>query len=1078
MSKSTSAPRVTGHIITHNHWDRDWVLTELITQKQAVGFFTNLWKMMEREPDYKMVLDGQAEVIDDYLDELPPSKRPAAERMLKKHISRGKLMAGPTYIQPDFVLISGETHVRNLLIGHNVAKKYGNVMKVGWLIDTFGHISQTPQLLNQFGIRNIFIARGFPIPPEEIMSEFTWSGPDGSNLLAVYTMNTSRNAMNLAQMPRIAENRIDIEIEKLTPLCIAPHIPLFNGFEQDQVIDDVLPFVRKISADKSKTYNLQQTNPDEYFDIIAPTLKGKKLPHCTGFLYSGIYMPLLHGTLSTRMSIKLRNDICEKLNEKWAEPLSALTWSRGDKYPAAELEKTWKMILQNDHHDDICGCCSDEVEIDMHKRYDKVERISRGIIDDKIRRVACNVDTRKAKDEGIALVAFNPTNIERRDIVRTVVELPAGTDSFALADERGRAVPFQISKRTARKVELAFQPALPPLGYSTVYLKPSKPASAPAGVKADAKKLTAENQYLRIKVNANGTLDVTHKQTGKTHREVGALVDGGDMGDLYDYSYPPVEKLVSSKNCHAKVSLIEAGPLVARFRVEFTMKIPAALHSNRKNRTSETVDMPVVSIVELAAGSKRVDWTTSFTNTARDHRLRVHFPTGVKSDTSHAGESFDVNPFTYLGELWGIELPERLRGLVVPGRDTVRITSYPFHGFCDYSDGKNGVGVVAKGIREYEITKPNREIALTLLRSVGCMTHLDILTRNGDVGWEIYTPTGQCFGTYTLRYGFCPHAGDWFASGLHTQSELFNEPVRVVQTTAHAGKMAPEFSFVRIEPAGKLVQSAIKRSEDGKALIVRCYNPRDTRVDGSIELAAKITSACKSNVAEDVTKDSLKKRGKAFVFSAGKREIITLRFELAVEHTLASKPAAALLKNTRECQQALPVREPSLDIPLPPYVFQEDIESEKRRLAKLRREYNELRAKRAAVKKKIDSLGREDDDLLIEWSKLGHLVALHRRYIDEAIFSILLTKRRWYEQTVKNPARRQRLMKKAMDGIAKTRLPELRIIGRLHEYVRQFYVSRKASRLGKRELLSDAVTDAAMSNTAQQSMVARNKRKA
>jgi len=366
MSKKEAAtPPVTGHIITHNHWDRDWVLTERITRKQAVGFFTNLFEMMAREPDYRMVLDGQAEIIDDFLDELPPSRRPAAERHLARHIGRGKLAAGPTYIQPDYVLISGEAHVRNLLLGHKLAGKYGKVIKIGWLIDTFGHISQTPQLLNQFGIDSIFIARGFPIPPKEIMSEFTWRGPDGSQLLAVYTMNTSRNAMNLAQMPKIAENRIDIEIEKLTPLCVAPHIPLFNGFEQDQIIDDILPIVRRISR-KGKPYALRQTNPDEFFEMIKPALKGKTLPHCEGFLYSGIYMPLLHGTLSTRVPLKLRNDRCEKLNEKWAEPLSALTWSRGDKYPADELELSWKLILQNDHHDDICGCCSDEVDIDMH----------------------------------------------------------------------------------------------------------------------------------------------------------------------------------------------------------------------------------------------------------------------------------------------------------------------------------------------------------------------------------------------------------------------------------------------------------------------------------------------------------------------------------------------------------------------------------------------------------------------------------------------------------------------------------------------------------------------------------------
>ena len=1073
-----TGPRVTGHIITHNHWDRDWVLTEQITQKQAVGFFTNLFEMMEREPEYRMVIDGQAEIIDDFLAELPPSKRPAAERNLARHVGRGKLAAGPTYIQPDYVLISGETHVRNLLLGHKVAEKYGKVMKVGWLIDTFGHISQTPQLLNQFGIDNIFIARGFPIPPDEIMSEFTWSGPDGSRLLAVYTMNTSRNAMNLAQMPKIAENRIDIEIEKLTPLCIAPHIPLFNGFEQDQVIDDILPIVRRINA-RNKPYDLQQTNPDEFFEIIKPSLKGRKLPHCEGFLYSGIYMPLLHGTLSTRMGIKLRNDACEKLNEKWAEPLSALAWTRGDRYPADGLERTWKLLLQNDHHDDICGCCSDEVDIDMHKRYDEVEKISRGIVADKTRRIVCSVDTRKAEASGVALVAFNPANFERRDVVRTVADLPRGLEAVKVLDARGRTVPSQVTKRRGTKAEIAFRPTLPPLGYATFSVAPLGNARPPAakGVTADAKKLTAENEHLRIKLNGDGSADVTCKKTGRTYRGAGELVDGGDMGDVYDYSYPPVEKLVSSRDFKAAVTLEEAGPLVARFRVEMTMKIPAALHKDRKHRTAETVDVPVVSYVELAAGSRRVDWTTSITNVARDHRLRVHFPTGVRSDTSFAGESFDVNPFTYVGELWGIDLPKRLQGLVIPGRDTVRICSYPFHGFCDYNDGRTGAGVVAKGIREYEVTKPGREIALTLLRSVGWMTHMDILTRNGDVGWEIYTPTAQCFGTYTFRYGFCPHAGDWFAGRVHMESELFNEPVRCVQTGPHAGRMPTEFSFVRIEPADKLVHSATKRSEDGKALIVRCYNPRKQKIAGTIELAAKVKSAYKSNAAEGATSEKLKKRGGKFAFTAGNREIVTLRFELAPDKTLAKTPPAAVLKSTNECARALPVREKRLDVPLPPVVFREDIESEKKRLARLKREYKELKARAAKLKARIDALPDEDDDLLIEWSKMTHMVALHRRYIDEAKFSVLLTQRRWYEQTVRDPVRRRKLMKKAMDGIAKTRLPELRIVGRLHEYVRQFYVSRKASKLGRRDLLNEAVTDAALSNTAAQSMAARGGKK-
>ena len=224
----------------------------------------------------------------------------------------------------------------------------------------------------------------------------------------------------------------------------------------------------------------------------------------------------------------------------------------------------------------------------------------------------------------------------------------------------------------------------------------------------------------------------------------------------------------------------------------------------------------------------------------------------------------------------------------------------------------------------------------------------------------------------------------------------------------------------------------------------------------------------------------VKTRGNKFVFSAGNREIVTLRFELAADKTLAKSPVAALIKATKECPRELPVREESLDIPVPPVVVKQDIESEKKRLARLRREYKALKARAAKLRTRINALakkGKEDDDLLIDWSKMAHMVSLHRRYIDEAKFSVLLTQRRWYEQAVKDPVRRRKLMKKAMNGIAETRLPELRIVGRLHEYVRQFYISRKASRLGRRDLLAQAVTDAALSNTARQSMAARARRK-
>ena len=221
--------------------------------------------------------------------------------------------------------------------------------------------------------------------------------------------------------------------------------------------------------------------------------------------------------------------------------------------------------------------------------------------------------------------------------------------------------------------------------------------------------------------------------------------------------------------------------------------------------------------------------------------------------------------------------------------------------------------------------------------------------------------------------------------------------------------------------------------------------------------------------------------GNAYTFTAGKREIVTLRFEMARDSVLARKPPASLAKATQACPRELPVKEPSLDIELPPFVTADEIAAEKKRLAKIQKRHTKFKAQHAALGKRVKALaakGVEDDDLLIEWSKIGHMVSLERRYIDEAKFSVLLTQRRWYEQTVKDPKRLKALMKKTQAGIAKTQLPELRIIGRLHEYVRQFYVSRKASKLGKGIAdMAKEVTDAAMANTAQESMAARDARK-
>ncbi|MBA7709183.1 Mannosylglycerate hydrolase [subsurface metagenome] len=51
------------------------------------------------------------------------------------------------YVLPDEFLVSGESIIRNLMLGHIIGKRFGKVMKAGYIPDPFGHIAQLPQIL-------------------------------------------------------------------------------------------------------------------------------------------------------------------------------------------------------------------------------------------------------------------------------------------------------------------------------------------------------------------------------------------------------------------------------------------------------------------------------------------------------------------------------------------------------------------------------------------------------------------------------------------------------------------------------------------------------------------------------------------------------------------------------------------------------------------------------------------------------------------------------------------------------------------------------------------------------------------
>jgi alpha-mannosidase len=116
-------------IVPHTHWDREWYQTFQQFRIRLINLVDNLIDILEKDKAFSdFTLDGQTIVLEDYL-EVHPERR----EVLKKYITEGKIHVGPWYILPDEFLVSAESIVRNLLLGHKIASEFGIVMKIGYI---------------------------------------------------------------------------------------------------------------------------------------------------------------------------------------------------------------------------------------------------------------------------------------------------------------------------------------------------------------------------------------------------------------------------------------------------------------------------------------------------------------------------------------------------------------------------------------------------------------------------------------------------------------------------------------------------------------------------------------------------------------------------------------------------------------------------------------------------------------------------------------------------------------------------------------------------------------------------------
>jgi alpha-mannosidase len=104
-------------------------------------------------------------------------------------------------------------------------------------------------------------------------------------------------------------------------------------------------------------------------------------------------------------------------------------------------------------------------------------------------------------------------------------------------------------------------------------------------------------------------------------------------------------------------------------------------------------------------------------------------------------------------------------------------------------------------------------------------------------------------GHHHFSYALYPHAGDWKQALTVQRGYDYNYKLVGTQVEAHTGVLPLEHSFIASE-AQNVVVTAVKKAEDGDALIVRMYEWAGKNVDVHIRVPKGATIAHLANLME------------------------------------------------------------------------------------------------------------------------------------------------------------------------------------------------------------------------------------
>lgn len=708
---------------------------------------------------------------------------------IKAKVQEGKWEAdGGMWVEADCNLTSGESLTRQILVGGKFFREeLGQEIKYLWLPDVFGYSWALPQILKKSGIP-MFMTTKISWNQYNRMPHdtFKWRGIDGSEVLTHFI--TAPEPWSQKGSWFYTYNG------HLTPKIVKG---VYDAYRNKELTDEMLI-----------SYGYGDGGGGVNRDMLELRRRIDKMPG----------LP----TLETGKA----SDYFEGLQEKVANTDEYVhTWDgelyleyhRGTYTSQAYNKKMnrflenyyrkveWLTVLEALEKGNIADAAQDTLTegwkiILTHQFHDIIPGSSiREVYEDshvnyeKAENIAKEVET-KALNHIVAKEAkkwtiVNSTNWERSD------------EAFIAHEGEGHFVDAEGNVLTSQKTHngsVVYVDKVPALGWKTITLVEKEAANANVEAFSFNDKCVETPFYTVVMNEAGHITSLVDKEVNREVLAAGARANVIQMfedkplaHEAWDVDIFYQEKMREVTDL-TRMEVTEVGPLQMVIRLEWKYM-------------NTTIKQDMIFYKE----DKRIDFKTWVDFRERKQLMKVAFPVDIRATYATYDVQYgNVQRPTHWNTSW----------------DWARFETVA-HKWVDLSERNYGVSLMNDCKYGHDIK--DNVIRLTLLKSA---THPD---------------TEQDQGEHEFTYSLLPHANSWVDADTEKRAYFLNNPLQVVEGAAKTDS----YSFLNVDN-NFIEVDAIKRSEDGKHLVVRAHEYTGGKQRATFTLGMPVKSWQESDLME------------------------------------------------------------------------------------------------------------------------------------------------------------------------------------------------------------------------------------